>query len=97
MVAMMNGYLFGGLFVRFDSYTSGKKKHRPRLNVRKFAFYNGVVNNWNNLPHTVVHSYTVSEFQKKLDEVYKFPIYKLEFYECIEHRHLDNNDQYERA
>ncbi|KAK3868645.1 hypothetical protein Pcinc_025986 [Petrolisthes cinctipes] len=50
----------GGLFVRSDRATRGhgKKlyKQRARLNIRKDAFCNRVVNRWNSFPDSVVNS-----------------------------------------
>lgn len=46
-------------------------KTRARLNIRKYAFPNRVVNNWNDLPEWVVNAETVVKFESSLDRVWK--------------------------
>ena len=62
----------GILQLREDSATRGNSrkifKTRARLNLRKNAFSNRVVNNWNVLPEWVVNAETVEMFESRLDK-----------------------------
>ncbi len=51
----------------------GKKifKKRARLDIRKYSFCNRVVNNWIDLPDSVVNAKSALEFERKLDTVWK--------------------------
>ena len=58
-----------------DSITRGHKyslfKRQSNLNMRKFSFANRVVDQWNNLPDSVVHAKTVQSFESRLDKLWK--------------------------
>ena len=58
-----------------DSITRGHKyslfKRHSNLNMRKFSFANRVVDQWNNLPDSVVHAETVQSFESRLDKLWK--------------------------
>ena len=46
-------------------------KRHDNLNMRKFSFTNRVVDQWNNLPDSVVHDETVQSFESRLDKLWK--------------------------
>ena len=46
-------------------------KARSRLNTRKYTFLSRVVNNWNELPESVVKAETIPIFESRLDKVWK--------------------------
>ena len=67
---------------RKNSTTRGHEKklfkHMSRLNVRKEAFSQRTVNDWNSLPQTVIEAETLDQFKSRLDrhwlgERYKHP------------------------
>lgn len=61
--------------MRQDSVTRGHSrkiyKPRSRLNLRKYSFPCRVVDNWNNLPESVVSSENVHIFERRLDNFWK--------------------------
>ena len=44
------------------------QKLRVRHDLRKFGFFNRVVNTWNSLPNWVVSAYTTDTFKARLDK-----------------------------
>ncbi len=58
-----------------DAGTRGHCKklyqRRSKLNKRKYAFCNRVINTWNALPAEVVNAESVKSFEKKLDKFWK--------------------------
>ena len=65
----------GFLQVQEDHKTRGHKyslfKRHSNLNMRKFSFTIRVVDQWNNLPDSVVHAVTVQSFESRLDKLWK--------------------------
>ena len=59
--------------LRDDSNTRGHickiYKSRARLNVRRFLFCMGIVDQWNSLPSNVVEAKTVNSFERRLDKL----------------------------
>lgn len=45
-------------------------KYFPRLDVRKFSFFHGVVNEWNSLPEWAINSTSINSFNDKIDKLY---------------------------
>lgn len=65
-----------GIFrMREDNTTRGNSKKifktGTRLNIRKYAFSNRVVNSWNDLPEWVVDAESVEKFESRLDKVWR--------------------------
>jgi len=46
-------------------------KFRPRYDLRKYSFTNGVVNIWNSLPNKVVLANSVNCFKSRLDKFWQ--------------------------
>ena len=61
------------LFFKMNNYsrTRGHElklfKSKSCLDVRKYVFLNRIVEDWNNLPNTVIQSPSVKEFEKRYD------------------------------
>lgn len=69
-------------------------KRRSRLDKRKYAFGNRVVNIWNSLPADVVNSESVKSFEKKLDNFWKGQSLRYDYKETIKiHQHVQHPDQ----
>ena len=59
-----------------------KKRFRLSLNVRKYAFSNGVIDDWNLLPASCINCSTINTFKKHLSselesEAVKFKVCQL--------------------
>ena len=65
-----------GMFHITEDGTRGNTKklfkNRSRLNIRKYAFPNRVVNIWNSLPEWVVNAENVEKFERKLDKHWQY-------------------------
>ena len=65
----------GFLQVQEDPKTRSHKysifKRHSYLNMGKLSFTNRVVDQWNNLPDSVVQSETVQSFESRLDKLWK--------------------------
>jgi hypothetical protein len=46
-------------------------KNRSRLDIRKYYFTNRVVEDWNNLPETVITTKNVKKFENRLDKLWQ--------------------------
>jgi len=46
-------------------------KSRARLDIRKYAFSNRVVNTWNSLPENVISAKTLFTFEAGLEQFWK--------------------------
>jgi hypothetical protein len=46
-------------------------KNRSRLDIGKYYFTNRVVEDWNNLPETVITAKNVKIFEKRLDKLWQ--------------------------
>ena len=46
-------------------------KNRSRLDIRKYYFTNRVVDDWNNLPETVINAKNVKIFENRLDKLWQ--------------------------
>ena len=71
---------FEMFIIQEDTSTRGNTKkiykRSSRLNRRKYAFCDWMVNTWNNLPDDVVNAATIIIFEKKLDNHWKNYEYK---------------------
>lgn len=84
-----DGEVCGDLFtMSVDAGTRGHSKKlyksRSRLDKRKYAFCNRVVNTWNSLPEEVVNAESVISFEKKLDKIWKGQSIKYDYRASIE-------------
>ncbi len=59
-------------------------ERRSRLDKRKSAFCNRMVNTWNSLPEEVVNAESVKTFEKKLDKIWKQQRIKYDYKATIE-------------
>ena len=59
-------------------------KRKSRLDKRKYAFCNRVVNTWNNLPATVVDADNVACFEKRLDITWEIQEIRYNYKEQID-------------
>ena len=62
------------LQVQEDSKTRGHKyrsfERQSNLNMRKFSFTDRIVDQWNNLPDSVVKAQTVQSFESRVDRLW---------------------------
>ncbi len=69
-------------------------KRRARLDKRKYAFCNRVVNIWNGLPAEVVNAESVKSFERKLDKFWRGQRLKYDHKATIEiDQHVQHPDQ----
>ena len=54
-------------------------KERLKLDIRKYAFFQRTINEWNRLPGECVNAISVNMFKNKIDNYFKRSGYVLDF------------------
>lgn len=79
------GFLKINVNKRTRSHSLPLQKGTYRLNVRKYAFKERVVNHWNSLPNDVVTSPSLKTFEARLDKYWGQP-------KCLYNHEIDNEE-----